>query len=155
MSRAASPFARMVPFRLHSARLSARLHDFNRRREITWFGLQGSFEGDEDAVVRFQAMDAGVLGGGGVAAINGGVVAAGFDAVCVLAAQAQFDVDVIVTLTLSVQFLRLARVSPGLEFRAQVSKSAKEVCFVQAQLLDSNDAEAMPMAMAVATLSPR
>ena len=155
MSRIASPHVRMVPFRLPPERLSARLQDFNRRREITWFGLHGTLDGDEDAVVRFQAMDAGVLGGGGMAAINGGVVAAGFDAVCVLAAQAQFDVDVIVTLTLSVQFLRLARVSPGLEFRAQVSKSAKQVCFVQAQLMDGKDAKAMPLATAMATLAPR
>lgn len=155
MSRATSSHTRTVPLRLPPARLSARLQDFNRRREITWFGLQGNFDGDEDAVVRFQTMDAGFLGGGGVAALNGGVVAAGFDAVCVLAAQAQFDVDVIVTLTLNVQFLRLARVSLGLEFRAQVSKSAQQLCFVQAQLLDSQDAEARPLALAVATLSPR
>jgi acyl-coenzyme A thioesterase PaaI-like protein len=155
MNRITSTAGRMVPFRLPPERLEARLQSFNRRREIIWFGLQGSFDGEQDAVVRFQAMDAGILGGGGVAAINGGVVAAGFDAACVLAAQAQFDVDVIVTLTLSVQFLRLARVSPGLEFRAQVSKSAKQVCFVQAQLMDGKDAEAMPLAIAMATLKPR
>jgi acyl-coenzyme A thioesterase PaaI-like protein len=155
MTRIASTQVRMVPFRLPPERLSARLQAFNQRREIIWFGLQGSFDKEGDAVVRFQAMDAGVLGGGGVEAINGGVVAAGFDAVCVLAALAQFDVDVIVTLSLHVQFLRLAKASPGLEFRAQVSKSARQFCFVQAQLIDSSDAEAWPLASAVATLSPR
>lgn len=155
MNRFASAQVSMVPFRLPPERLSARLNAFNQRREIHWFGLQGSFDKEGDAVVRFQAMDAGILGGGGVAAINGGVVAAGFDAVCVLAALAQFDVDVIVTLTLNVQFLRIARASAGLEFRAQVSKSAKQFCFVQAQLSDRSDAEDWPLATALATLAPR
>jgi acyl-coenzyme A thioesterase PaaI-like protein len=155
MNRIASTPVSMVPFRLPAQRLSARLQAFNQRREMVWFGLQGSFDQEADAVVRFQAMDAGIMGGGGVEALNGGVVAAGFDAVCVLAALAQFDVEVIVTLTLNVQFLRLAKASSGLEFRAQVSKSAKQFCFVQAQLSDRNDPEAWPLATAMATLAPR
>ncbi len=147
------PAIGMVPFWLTPERLSARLKAFNQRREITWFGLQGAFEGAQDAVVRFRTLDAGVLGGGGTAAVNGGVIAAGFDAVCVLAAQAQFDVDVVVTLTLQIQFLRLAHASLGLEFRAQVSKSTSQLCFVQAQLIDRSQAAPRVLSSALATLA--
>ncbi|MBC8055232.1 MAG: hypothetical protein H7Y61_01500, partial [Rhizobiales bacterium] len=90
MSSTAHRHAKVVAFRLPPDRLAARLAEFNQRREVSWFGLEGAFEGQGDAVVRFVRVDAGVLGGGGTAAINGGVIAAGFDAACVLAAAAQF-----------------------------------------------------------------
>lgn len=154
MNAGVSPVLQTVPFRLIPDRRAARLAVFNQRAEITWFGLHGAFEGKHDAVVRFTGLHAGVLGGGGAGAVNGGVIAAGFDAACVLAAIAQYDVDVVVTLTLQVQFLRLARASPDLAFRAQVLRSARQLCFVQAHLVDGTDPDHLPLAAASATLAP-
>jgi len=140
-------------FRIAPDRLAAQRAAFNRRAEIVWFGLEGHFEPPGDALVRFARLDTGMLGGGGVQAINGGVIAAGFDAVCVLAALGQYEAEVVVTLTLQVHYLRLARVAPGLVFRARVTKSARHVCFVQAELFDQA-APGQLLASASASLAP-
>lgn len=140
-------------FRLAPDRLAGQLEAFNRRPEVTWFGLAGQFEPPGDALVRFVRMDAGLLGGGGTAALNGGVIAAGFDAACVLAALGQYDVAVVVTLTLQVHYLRLARMAPGTVFRARVVKSARHVCFVEGTLFDRAQPDEI-LATASATLSP-
>lgn len=143
-----------MPFRHAPERLAQRLLAFNQRHEIQWFGLSATLESPGDAVVRFARLDAGVLGGGGIAAINGGVIAAGFDAACVLAALTQTDSEVAVTLTLQVSYLRLARVSDGLEFRAQVTRATRRVCFVQGVLIDAGGSVRRPLATATATLAP-
>jgi acyl-coenzyme A thioesterase PaaI-like protein len=143
-----------VPFRLPKDKLDERVADFNQRREVVWFGLQGSLYANTHAHVRFADLQTGFLGGGGRDAINGGVIAAGFDAVCVLAGLTQFDVKVMMTLTLQVQFLRLASSSTHLEFQACVTKSARNICFVQGVLIDTVHAPTTPLAMASATLAP-
>ncbi len=135
--------------------LATRVAAFNRRPEITWFGLVGWVEHNGTAVVRFSGLHAGVLGGGGVAAINGGVIAAGFDAVCVLAGMAASGCELVVTLNLNVQFLRLAQASQGLAFRARATRSGATVCFVQGELVDAERPEAGALATAQATLQPR
>jgi acyl-coenzyme A thioesterase PaaI-like protein len=143
-----------VPFRLSGEKLILKVENFNRRREITWFGLEGSLNSNTQVIVKFTSAQSGVLGGGGVDAVNGGVIAAGFDAVCVLAGLTQFDVDVVVTLTLQVQFLRLATNSPHLEFQACVTKSARHICFAHGILIDRAIGENTPLAIASATLAP-
>ncbi len=128
---------------------------FNARREVRWFGLHGSLDPDGLARVSFLRYDDGVLGGGGTDAINGGVIAAGFDAVCVLAGLAGWCTDRVVTLTLNVHFLRLARRSPGLAFRARVAKRSRSICFIDAELVDLQGASPHnACATAHATLAP-
>lgn len=127
---------RPIPFRLSAEKREEQIHAFNIRNEIIWFGFQGTFEEPGTAVITFSKMEAGVLGGGGTAAVNGGVIAAGFDAAFVLAGLGQYDTDVVVTLDLSVQFLNLAKVGPSLAFEAQVVRSAKHFCFAQGVLRD-------------------
>lgn len=135
--------------------LAERVARFNQRDEIVWFGLHGEVEGDGQACIRFSRLEAGFLGGGGVQAVNGGVIAAGFDAACVLAAWVQYDAAVVVTLTLNVQFLRLAHHSAHLAFRARVTKRSAHVCFVTAELVDAGALARGPLALAQATLAPR
>jgi hypothetical protein len=73
-----------LPFRLSSDALNAQLEQFNARQEIQWFGLRGAFQQPGEALVYFNDSSAGILGGGGIDAVNGGVIAAGFvcDEVC-------------------------------------------------------------------------
>jgi len=145
------PYA--LPFRLASARLQARQAAFNARAEVRWFGFEGRFEPHGAAVVRLVRSDAGHLGGGGTAALNGGLIAAGFDGACVLAALGHHDSEVVVTLTLQVHFLRLANVGPRLRFVGAATRTTSALCFAQALLLD--DDAAMPLASASATLAAR
>lgn len=88
------------------------------------------------AVITFARLNAGLQGGGGTAAINGGAIAAGFDAACVLAGLGHYNASVVVTLELPVKFLSLAIASDSLAFRAHVVRSARNFSFVEGQLLD-------------------
>lgn len=124
-----------LPFRRAAEERARSLVLFNRRAEILWFGFAGAF-GDDEAVIRIAQMPAGALGGGGEAALNGGVIAAGFDAAAVLAGLGHYDTDTVVTLNLSVQFLHLARPSPELAFYARASRTTRSVCFVEGRLAD-------------------
>ena len=79
-----------------------RLEEFHGRQEIAWLGLAGRFDAEGVASVRFERLTPGHLGGAGTAALNGGMIASGFDAACVLAAglgQASAD-----TLTIAQNF---------------------------------------------------
>lgn len=142
-----------LPFALPAGQLEQRLAGFHARREIGWFGLQGRFDAPDSAVVCLARLEPGYLGGGGTDALNGGLIASGFDAACVLAALGHVDTEVVATLTLQIQYLRLAEVTPGLEFRAQALKVARHVVFVQAMLAD-RDGGRGPAATAHATLAP-
>lgn len=142
-----------LPFALPPERLDAKLAGFHARREIGWLGLHGRFDAPDSAVLRFARLEPGYLGGGGTDALNGGLIATGFDAVCVLAALGHVDTDVVATLTLQVQYLRLAVTTPGLAFRAQALKVARHVVFVQAVLEDPS-ADRGAAAIATATLAP-
>lgn len=142
-----------LPFRLSADRRAEQLSAFNARAEVRWFGFTGAFDEPGQAVVRFTRFDAGLQGGGGTAAINGGVIAAGFDAAFVLAGLGHYDSDVVVTLELSVKFLTLARVSESLAFRAQVVRSARHFSFAEGSLALDDAAEA-PLAIATAMVAP-
>src|SRR3569832_792823 len=96
---------RVVPFRLDAPARRARLEAFNQRQEIRWFGFEGSLRDEGLAVVQVRHVHDGLLGGAGSVALNGGVISAGFDAACVLAASAHFEADVVVTLDLATRFL--------------------------------------------------
>lgn len=143
-----------IPFRLSDERLHRQLGAFNARDEIQWFGFQGTFEAPGTACIRFKRLSNGALGGGGTAAINGGVISAGFDAAFVLAGLAQYDVAAVVTLDLSVQFLSLAKVSDGLVFKAEVVRSSKHFCFAKGGLYDRLLPDAPPFAVSSAMLTP-
>lgn len=127
---------------------------FNMRNEILWFGFQGAFEEPGTAVITFSRLETGALGGGGTPAVNGGVIAAGFDAAFVLAGLGQYDTDVVVTLDLSVQFLNLATVSPSLAFEAQVVRSAKNFCFAQGVLRDRKNPDGPAYSLGKAMVAP-
>lgn len=143
-----------LPFRVTSQKLGIQLQQFNSRREIEWFGFQGEFETPGCAVVSIARPDPGMLGGGGTAAINGGVIAAGFDGAFVLAGLGQYDTSVVVTLELSVKFLDLALASRPLVWRAHVVRSSKRFAFAQAELVDRSNAGARPVAIATAMVAP-
>ena len=142
-----------IPFRLDAAALESRLHEFNARAEVRWFGLRGRFDERGESVVTLERVDAGHLGGGGTAALNGAVIAAGFDAAVVLAGLAQYEAAAVVTLELSVRYLSLARPTPGLAFRARVVRSSRRFAFVEAELADAAPA-ALPCARASALVAP-
>ncbi len=143
-----------LPFRLDSAARDRTLLAFNAREEIVWLGFNGQFEPPGTAAIRLARTVPGMLGGGGTAAINGGVIAAGFDAALVLAGLGHYDTDVVVTLDLSVQFLALAQPSPGLVFRAGLTRSARHFAFVQAELADGDRVLATAKGMVAPQASP-
>ncbi len=125
-----------VAFRLAPAQREQAARLFNARGEIRWFQFAGSFD-ERVACVRFaDAPHAGLLGGGGTAAVNGGVIAAGFDAVAVLTGLGHYATDTVVTVDLSVQFLALAQAGPGLAWRGWATRTTRGLCFVQAALGD-------------------
>jgi acyl-coenzyme A thioesterase PaaI-like protein len=143
-----------IAFRLTPERRELQLRQFNARKEILWFRFRGDFEEPGSAVIRFARLDAGAQGGGGTAAINGGVIAAGFDAAFVLAGLGHYDTEVVVTLELSVKFLSLALASESLAFRAQVVRSAKAFAFAEGFLSDAATPSAAPFAVATALVAP-
>lgn len=143
----------VVSFRLSAEDLVGQLAQFNAREEIRWFGFLGKYEQPGDAVVSFVDIGAGAQGGGGTTAINGGVIAAGFDAAFVLAGLSQYRTEVVVTLELSVKFLSLARVSPDLEFRARIIRSAKNFSFAEGFLARAS-APQQHFAVASAMVAP-
>jgi hypothetical protein len=108
---------RPVPFRLSQEARASKLPKFNERAEIRWFGFRGAFVESAWSEVDVERLDPGALGGGGTAALNGGVIAAGFDAAFVL------------------QFLSLARGAEPLVFRAGVTRSSRGFAFAQGALL--------------------
>lgn len=143
-----------VPFRLAPERRAAQLRQFNERSEILWFCFAGTYREPGSALITFTAQGSGVQGGGGTAAINGGVIAAGFDAAFVLAGLAHYDTDVVVTLELSVRFLSLARTDPSLAFQAHVVRSAKNFSVVEGFLASSTSTGAPHLAIATGMVAP-
>lgn len=141
-----------IPFRLDASARERQLASFNARDEIIWFGFKGSFDETGTAIIRFEYALPGALGGGGTSAVNGGVIAAGFDAAFVLAGLGQYETDVVVTLDLSVQFLSLARPAPGLAFHATVTRSSRHFAFAQGELGVPGSA---PFATAKAMVAPQ
>lgn len=139
-----------VPFRLEAAQLQHAQALFNKRAEICWFNFHGAFEGGGTAVIRFVQLHAGLQGGGGTAAINGGVIAAGFDAACVMTGLGHYATDTVVTVDLAVQFLDLADASRPLAWQAWATRSTRNLLFVQAVLGEGGDV----FATATAVLKP-
>jgi acyl-coenzyme A thioesterase PaaI-like protein len=128
--------AAAVPFRLGAHALERAQTLFNVRSEIKWFNFEGRFEGADSAVVRFFELHTGLQGGGGTPAINGGVIAAGFDAACVMTGLGHYETDTVVTVDLSVQFLALADATLPLAWQAWATRSTRSLLFVQAVLGD-------------------
>ncbi len=121
----------------------------------SWFGFNGAFEEPGVSTIRFAQTEPGMLGGSGTAAVNGGVIAAGFDAALVLAGLGHYETEVVVTLDLSVQFLSLARDSNGLVFRACVTRSARHFAFIEAELVDLHAGADAPLATSRGMVAPR
>jgi acyl-coenzyme A thioesterase PaaI-like protein len=142
-----------VPFRLDAAARSRHLDEFNRRAEIGWFGFAGEFVEPGEARITFARLAQGALGGGGTQAVNGGVIAAGFDAAFVLAGLGHYEADVVVTLELSVKYLSLAIADRPLAFRAHVVRSARHFAFAEGRLGDL-DGNGVPYALATAMVAP-
>lgn len=132
MNEAAAP---AVPFRLQGEALERAARLFNERSEVRWFGFAGAFEGGCVAI-RFREVHDGLLGGGGAPAVNGGVIAAGFDAAVVMTGLGHYETDTIVTVDLSVQFLALAKPSAALAWRAWATRTTRGLAFVQGVLAD-------------------
>jgi acyl-coenzyme A thioesterase PaaI-like protein len=143
-----------IPFRLAPERLASQLAQFNARKEIAWFGFLGAFEAPGRAVLSIARPDPGMLGGGGQPALNGGVIAAGFDGAFVLAGLGQYETEVVVTLELSVKFLDLATASRPLAWRAHVVRSSRRFAFVEGTLSDRSDSQRSPVAIASALVAP-
>lgn len=154
VSEAASMNNSYVPFRLSKERLQAQLAQFNARNEVKWFGFLGRLDAPSTVLVTLPSVGPGVLGGGGTAAINGGVIAAGFDAAFVLAGLTQYESDVVVTLELSIKFLSLARVDKPLAFAANVVRSSRRFSFVQGVLAPQEALAGPPFATASGMVAP-
>ncbi|MBX3654606.1 MAG: hypothetical protein KF686_10505, partial [Ramlibacter sp.] len=106
------------------------------------------------AVVTLSGLAPGLLGGGGTAALNGGVISAGFDAAFVLAGLGHYDSEVVVTLELSIKFLSLAKASDSLAFRAHVVRAARNFSFAEGVLVDTAHPTAPGLALATAMVAP-
>lgn len=126
--------ARIIPFRLSEAARSTALAAFAARPEIDWFGFRPRFSLDR-AIIDIPHVHPGHLGGGGSDALNGGVIAAGFDAVSVLAALGHHETATVVTVSLSITFLRLASGQANLRFEAYAVASSRELLVVQGELV--------------------
>lgn len=126
--------AAAVPFRLDAGQRERAVRLFNERGEIRWFQFEATLE-EAVAHVRLAAgPHRGLQGGGGSAALNGGVIAAGFDAVAVLAGLGHYATDTVVTVDLSVQFLALADASAAPAWQGWATRTTRSLCFVQAVL---------------------
>lgn len=143
-----------VPFRLPAERLQVQLAQFQARAEVQWFGFSAELCASATVRILPGAPTAGQLGGGGTQALNGGVIAAGFDAAFVLAGLAQYDDPVVVTLELSVQYLSLARADEPLAFTAQVMRSSRRFCFVNGALGLAGATGQPPLALAAGLVAP-
>ncbi len=117
-------------------------------------GLGGAFEEPGLAIINFTKIESGLQGGGGTSAINGGVIAAGFDAAFVLAGLGHYDSKVVVTLELSVKFLSLALVNESLAFQAHVVRSAKNFSFAEGFLSQAGTVPAPHLAIVTAMVAP-
>lgn len=122
-----------VPFRLGEAERAVVRRAFAARPEIDWFGFDPSFEGDQ-ATIAFRDIHPGHLGGGSGAALNGGVIAAGFDAACVLTGLGHYETPSVVTVSLSVQFVALAVAAALPRFEAWAVASSRHLLVVEAAL---------------------
>ena len=122
-----------APFRLDRNQLDRAQRLFNERGEVRWFGFSGAFE-EAAVAIRFSQLHRGLQGGGGTSALNGGVIAAGFDAAAVMTGLGHYETDTVVTVDLSVQFLALATASEDLRWTAWASRTTRSLCFVQAVL---------------------
>lgn len=143
----------VVPFRVSASVRAGHLQEFNQRAEICWFGFSGQFVEPGDAVITFTRVANGALGGGGTQAVNGGVIAAGFDAAFVLAGLGHYESQVVVTLELSVKFLSLAIADRPLAFRAHVVRSARHFAFAEGSL-GALDGTGAPLSLANAMVAP-
>ena len=144
----------LTPFRLAPAQLQQQLRQFNARAEVRWFGFVGAFQDPASAVITLGRLPEGVLGGGGTNALNGGVIAAGFDAAFVLAGLGQYETDVVVTTELSVQFLSLATIARPLAFSAGVVRSSRRFSFVHGMLASATDPSNAVFASATGMVAP-
>ena len=134
MSPSNPPAPAAVGFRLTPPQRERAVRLFNARGEIQWFQFETSLTADV-AEVRFAAgLHRGFQGGGGTGAINGGVIAAGFDAVAVLTGLGHYETDMVVTVDLSVQYLALAEASEPVVWRGWATRTTRSLCFVQAAL---------------------
>lgn len=143
-----------IPFRLAPTLREEQLAQFNARKEVAWFGFRGTFEEPGLAIIKFTKLESGLQGGGGTAAINGGVIAAGFDAAFVLAGLGHYESKVVVTLELSVKFLSLALVSESLAFQAHVVRSARNFSFAEGFLSQAGTGAGQHLAIATAMVAP-
>ncbi|TWO72210.1 hypothetical protein FN976_05750 [Caenimonas sedimenti] len=126
--------AAAIPFRLDAEQRERALRLFNGRGEIQWFQFEAGMD-DAIASVRLAAgPHRGLQGGGGSAALNGGVIAAGFDAVAVLTGLGHYATDTVVTVDLSVQFLALADAGAAPAWQGWATRTTRNLCFVQAVL---------------------
>ena len=115
-------------------------------------GLGWAFEEPGLAIINFTKIESGLQGG--TSAINGGVIAAGFDAAFVLAGLGHYDSKVVVTLELSVKFLSLALVNESLAFQAHVVRSAKNFSFAEGFLSQAGTVPAPHLAIVTAMVAP-
>lgn len=143
-----------LPFRLTASTREQKALRFNERAEVRWFGFHGSFVEPGESVVRLLHREAGALGGGGTAALNGGLIAAGFDAAAVLVGLGHYESEVVVTLDLSVRFLRLAHADLADQFAARVVKSTRAVAFVEGELRHAARPADPPFATLTAMVAP-
>lgn len=131
--------------------LHALIAAFNARPEVLWAGLEGSVDPDGSACIRLSPSAASALEGTGSGGLNGGLIAAGFDAAVILAALMAADTDVVVTASLNVSYVQPARLSHAPRWRASATRSGRSIIHVAARL----EADGELCATALAVTCPR
>lgn len=143
-----------LPFRLTASIRERKALRFNERAEVRWFGFQGGFAEPGESVIRWLHREPGALGGGGTGALNGGLIAAGLDAAAVLVGLGHYESEVVVTLDLSVRFLRLARADVADQLAARIVKSTRAVALVEGELRHAARPADPPFATPTAMVAP-
>ena len=123
-----------VLFRLAASIREPKELRFNQRTDVRWFGLRGGVAEPGESVIYPLQREPRALGGGGTAALNGGLIAAGFDGAAVLVGPGHYDSDAVVTLHLSVRLSRLAHADVADQFAARGVKSTRAMAFVEGEL---------------------
>jgi acyl-coenzyme A thioesterase PaaI-like protein len=131
--------------------LQALIAAFNMRPEVLWAGLEASIDADGGACIQLSPSATSALEGTGSGGLNGGLIAAGFDAAVILAALMAAGTDVVVTASLTVNYLRPAQLSHAPQWRASVTRSGRAIIHVEARL----EANGETCATAVAVTCPR
>jgi uncharacterized protein (TIGR00369 family) len=124
---------------LEASRIAERVSHWNGRPLFAWAGLRIVEAHGGHAVLELDVQDHH-RGGGGSEAVNGAIAAYGFDCALGTASASTWDegVRAQVTVTMNVNYLRMARAERSLKLTAEVTARGRSLVFVAGELLDED-----------------